>query len=103
MKRILRTILFFAALPAILSASAIGQTPTHIVKKIPATVHETPTPIPYGVKIENHIIVKWPAELIPADGRVVLEEGIVGIGERAFAETPLHHIIFPSTLRTISK
>ena len=103
MKRILRTILFFAALSVIFSASATGQTPTHIVGNFPTTVQETPTPIPYGVKIENHIVVKWPAELIPADGRVVLEEGIVGIGERAFAETPLYHIIFPSTLRTISK
>lgn len=64
---------------------------------------EEPTPVPEGVKIVDNVVVSWPQELIPNNGRIVLAEGITAIGEGAFAETGLKAIVFPKSLKEIRK
>lgn len=71
--------------------------------KVSILVEETDTQIPDGVEIKDNVIKKWPAELIPEDGKIVLKEGITGIDVEAFKETPIQEIIFPSTLKYVGK
>ena len=66
-------------------------------------VSETPTAIPEGVVIENHILKEWPAKSIPVNGKVVLPEGIEGIGVEAFTKSPIEEIVFPHSLKFIAE
>ena len=72
-------------------------------EKLKVLVTEKPTAIPEGVIVKDHIVVQWDATLIPADGKVVLPEGIVGIAGEAFYQTPIQKITFPTTLKFIGK
>lgn len=96
----MRKFTFIAALALALSANATvaHRNTTAVGHFAPAN---TPTPIPYGVVIKDGVIVSWPAELIPEDGIIVLDENIKGIGAKAFSETPLKSIILPKSLKTI--
>lgn len=89
---------------------SIGNTELHVTDrkskdqaKVSIVVGEAATPIPAGVEVRNNIIYKWPPELVPENGKIILEEGIVGIEFEAFRETPVREIIFPSTLKFIGE
>ena len=71
--------------------------------KVEISVTEAATPMPDGVIVKDHILYKWPQELVPADGKIILEEGIVGIECEAFRESPVREVVFPSTLKFIRK
>ena len=72
-------------------------------EKFKVLVTEKPTAIPEGVIVKDHIVLQWDATLIPADGKVVIPEGIVGIAGEAFYQTPIQKITFPTTLKFIGK
>ena len=66
-------------------------------------VTEKPTAIPEGVIVKDHIVLQWDASLIPADGKVVLPEGIVGIAGEAFYQTPIQKNNIPYHLKVYWK
>ncbi len=54
-------------------------------KTITANIKSNATNIPEGVVIENGILKKWPCQLIPIDGKVILPNTITEIGDSAFS------------------
>ena len=54
-------------------------------KTITANIKSNATDIPDGVVIENGILKKWPCQLIPIDGKVILPNSITEIGDDVFA------------------
>ncbi|AEK23835.1 leucine-rich repeat protein [Capnocytophaga canimorsus] len=69
-----------------------GQTQT-----ISVSVNAPTQPqVPNGVVIENGVLKKWPCDKIPADGHVVIPDGVVSIGKFAFERcTSLVSVIIP--------
>ena len=54
-------------------------------KTITANIKSNATDIPDGVVIENGVLKKWPCNLIPIDGKVILPNNITEIGDDVFA------------------
>ena len=54
-------------------------------KTITANIKSNATDIPDGVVIENGVLKKWPCNLIPIDGKVILPNSITEIGDDVFA------------------
>lgn len=54
-------------------------------KTITANIKSNATDIPDGVVIENGVLKKWPCNLIPIDGKVILPNSITEIGDSAFS------------------
>ena len=54
-------------------------------KTITANIKSNASDIPDGVVIENGILKKWPCNLIPIDGKVILPNSITEIGDDVFA------------------
>lgn len=54
-------------------------------KTITANIKSNATDIPDGVVIENGVLKKWPCNLIPIDGKVILTNTITEIGDSAFS------------------
>ena len=78
MKRTLLFSMLFAVSAVSTSAFAGERATTFYPLQTLMAANKTPTPIPDGVKIENNVVVSWPAALIPEDRQIVLPEGIVG-------------------------
>lgn len=71
-------------------------------KTITANIKSNATDIPDGVVIENGILKKWPCQLIPIDGKVILPNSITEIGDRAFSDcNELSVIEIPSSVNKI--
>ncbi|MFJ1435880.1 leucine-rich repeat domain-containing protein [Capnocytophaga canimorsus] len=65
-------------------------------------VGAAPIDVPEGVVIENNILRKWPCDKIPADGKVVIPNGVVRIDYDAFNGcNRLTTIIIPNTVNSI--
>ena len=54
-------------------------------KTITANIKSNATDTPDGVVIENGVLKKWPCNLIPIDGKVILPNNITEIGDDVFA------------------
>ena len=58
--------------------------------------------VPNGVIIENGVLVKWPDEAIPEDGKVVVPNLVVKIGDYAFYNIDcLKEVRIPSSVKSI--
>ncbi|MFJ1381719.1 leucine-rich repeat protein [Capnocytophaga canimorsus] len=75
-----------------------GQTQT-----ISVSVNTPTQPqVPDGVVIENGVLKKWPCNKIPADGHVVIPDGVTAIGERAFYKcSSLKSVVIPDGVISI--
>lgn len=76
---------------------------TKTADAVKVAVYPVPTPVTPGVLIEDNVVKAWDGNAIPADGRVVLPEGVVGIGAEAFSGLPIERVWLPSTLRFIGE
>ncbi|MFK8288758.1 leucine-rich repeat domain-containing protein [Capnocytophaga canimorsus] len=66
-------------------------------------VGAAPIDVPEGVVIENNILRKWPCDKIPADGKVVIPNGIVRIDYDAFNGCQeLKSIVIPNSVSYIA-
>ncbi|MFK8274000.1 leucine-rich repeat domain-containing protein [Capnocytophaga canimorsus] len=66
-------------------------------------VGAAPIDVPEGVVIENNILRKWPCDKIPADGKVVIPNGIVRIDYGAFNSCQeLKSIVIPNSVSYIA-
>ena len=65
MKRTLLFSMLFAVSAVSTSAFAGERATTFYPLQTLMAANKTPTPIPDGVKIENNVVVSWPAALIP--------------------------------------
>lgn len=71
-------------------------------KTITANIKSNATDIPDGVVIENGILKKWPCQLIPIDGKVILPNSITEIGDDVFADcNELSAIEIPNSVNKI--
>lgn len=71
-------------------------------KTITANIKSNASDIPDGVVIENGILKKWPCQLIPIDGKVILPNSITEIGDRAFSDcNELSAIEIPNSVNKI--
>lgn len=71
-------------------------------KTITANIKSNATDIPDGVVIENGILKKWPCNLIPIDGKVILPNSITEIGDDVFADcNELSAIEIPNSVNKI--
>lgn len=71
-------------------------------KTITANIKSNASDIPDGVVIENGVLKKWPCNLIPIDGKVILPNTITEIGDRAFSDcNELSAIEIPSSVNKI--
>ncbi|MFJ1429274.1 leucine-rich repeat domain-containing protein [Capnocytophaga canimorsus] len=71
----------------------ITDVKTNQTKKVVVTVMPQ---VLDGVVIENGVLKKWPCDKIPADGHVVIPDGVVSIGKFAFERcTSLVSVIIP--------
>lgn len=59
--------------------------------------------LPEGVKVENGVLLEWPGDLIPTDGKVFLSSEIKEIGESAFYRGPVKEISIPASVKKIGK
>ncbi|MFJ1353577.1 leucine-rich repeat protein [Capnocytophaga canimorsus] len=75
-----------------------GQTQT-----ISVSVNAPTQPqVPNGVVIENGVLKKWPCDKIPADGHVVIPDGVTAIGWRAFFRcSSLKSVVIPNSVTSI--
>ncbi|WP_255317533.1 leucine-rich repeat protein, partial [Capnocytophaga canimorsus] len=75
-----------------------GQTQT-----ISVSVNAPTQPqVPNGVVIRNGLLEKWPCDKIPADGHVVIPDGVTAIQIRAFYGcTSLKSVIIPNSVTSI--
>ena len=71
-------------------------------KTITANIKSNASDIPDGVVIENGILKKWPCQLIPIDGKVILPNSITEIGDDVFADcNELSAIEIPNSVNKI--
>ena len=71
-------------------------------KTITANIKSNASDIPDGVVIENGILKKWPCNLIPIDGKVILPNSITEIGDDVFADcNELSAIEIPNSVNKI--
>ena len=71
-------------------------------KTITTNIKSNATDIPDGVVIENGILKKWPCQLIPIDGKVILPNSITEIGDDVFADcNELSAIEIPNSVNKI--
>lgn len=71
-------------------------------KTITTNIKSNATDIPDGVVIENGVLKKWPCNLIPIDGKVILPNNITEIGDDVFADcNELSAIEIPNSVSKI--
>lgn len=69
---------------------------------ITVKAEEPAGPLPAGVVIENGVLVKWPCEAIPENGKVVIPSSVTSIGNYAFIRcTSLKSITIPNSVTSI--